>query len=108
MSRRLLLEAQLSATQCALVEQGGGIALVNAISALEYRSNGIVFRPFEPTIAVMIESIKDHRLEIEMRAEPFERNVVRSVGSYCVSDAGNVIEHHRTGPFEKYLVFLET
>ncbi|MNP71762.1 hypothetical protein D3C76_1681960 [compost metagenome] len=56
----------------------------------------------------MIESIKNHRFEIEMRAEPFERNVVRSVGPYCVGDAGNVIEHHRTGPFEKYLVFLET
>ena len=50
MNRRLQLEAQLSASLCALVEQGGGIALVDAITALENRSESIVFRPFEPAI----------------------------------------------------------
>jgi DNA-binding transcriptional LysR family regulator len=35
---------------CAFVEQGLGIALVDAISAVEYRGNGIVFRAFEPAI----------------------------------------------------------
>jgi len=49
-NRRLQLEAQLSASLCALVEQGGGIALVDAITALENRSESIVFRPFEPAI----------------------------------------------------------
>ncbi|WP_321143296.1 type 2 periplasmic-binding domain-containing protein [Pseudomonas extremaustralis] len=35
---------------CAFVEQGLGVALVDAISAVEYRGNAIVFRAFEPAI----------------------------------------------------------
>ncbi|MNL63911.1 DNA-binding transcriptional regulator LysR [compost metagenome] len=35
---------------CTFVEQGLGVALVDAISAVEYRGNGVVFRAFEPAI----------------------------------------------------------
>lgn len=48
--RELRLETQLSLPMCALVEQGLGVALVDAISAVEYRGSGIVFRAFEPAI----------------------------------------------------------
>lgn len=48
--RELRLEAQLSLPMCVLVEQGMGVALVDAISAVEYRNGGVVFRPFEPSI----------------------------------------------------------
>jgi DNA-binding transcriptional LysR family regulator len=48
--RVLRLETQLSLPMCVLVEQGLGVALVDAISAVEYRGQGIVFRAFEPAI----------------------------------------------------------
>nr|BFE96907.1 hypothetical protein GCM10020185_74430 [Pseudomonas brassicacearum subsp. brassicacearum] len=48
--RELRLETQLSLPMCAFVEQGLGVALVDAISAVEYRGQGIVFRAFEPAI----------------------------------------------------------
>jgi len=48
--RELRLETQLSQPMCTFVEQGLGVALVDAISAVEYRGNGIVFRAFEPAI----------------------------------------------------------
>jgi DNA-binding transcriptional LysR family regulator len=48
--RELRLKTQLSLPMCAFVEQGLGVALVDAISAVEYRGSGIVFRAFEPAI----------------------------------------------------------
>jgi DNA-binding transcriptional LysR family regulator len=48
--RELRLETQLSLPMCAFVEQGLGVALVDAISAVEYRGSGVVFRAFEPAI----------------------------------------------------------
>lgn len=48
--RELRLETQLSIPMCMFVEQGAGVALVDAISALEYRGSGVLFRAFEPVI----------------------------------------------------------
>lgn len=48
--RELRLETQLSLPMCTFVEQGLGVALVDAISAVEYRGSGVVFRAFEPAI----------------------------------------------------------
>ncbi|WP_434141075.1 LysR family transcriptional regulator (plasmid) [Pseudomonas luteola] len=48
--RQLTLEAQLSASVCILVEQGAGVALIDVLSAVEYRGEGIVFKRFEPCI----------------------------------------------------------
>lgn len=48
--RQLRLETQLSLPMCAFVEQGLGVALVDAISAVEYRGDGIIFKAFEPAI----------------------------------------------------------
>lgn len=48
--RHLRLETQLSLPMCLFVEEGAGVALVDAISALEYRGQGVVFRAFEPAI----------------------------------------------------------
>ena len=48
--RQLRLETQLSLPMCGFVEQGLGVALVDAISAVEYRGKGIVFKAFEPAI----------------------------------------------------------
>lgn len=49
-SRELRLETQLSMPMCTFVEQGDGVALVDAISAIEYRSPNVAFRTFEPAI----------------------------------------------------------
>jgi DNA-binding transcriptional LysR family regulator len=35
---------------CEFVEHGLGVALVDALSAVNYRGDGIVFKPFEPAI----------------------------------------------------------
>lgn len=48
--RRMNLETQLSMSMCTFVELGAGVALVDPISALEYKGEKVIFRPFEPTI----------------------------------------------------------
>ena len=46
----LVIESQLSATICAFVREGAGVALVDTVSAGEYLDRGLVARPFEPRI----------------------------------------------------------
>lgn len=48
--RELRLETQLSQPMCEFVEHGLGVALVDALSAVSYRREGIVFKAFEPAI----------------------------------------------------------
>ena len=48
--RELRLETQLSQPMCEFVEHGLGVALVDALSAVNYQGSGIVFRAFEPAI----------------------------------------------------------
>ncbi|VVN69746.1 LysR substrate-binding domain-containing protein [Pseudomonas fluorescens] len=48
--RRINLEIQLSMPMCQFVELGAGVALVDPISAHEYKGTDVIFRPFEPTI----------------------------------------------------------
>lgn len=45
-----MVETQTSAGICAFVSAGVGIAIVDPVTALEYRSTDIVFRRFEPAI----------------------------------------------------------
>ena len=49
-SRRLVVEAQVSATACAFVREGVGLALVDPITASQFLSTGLVARRFEPAI----------------------------------------------------------
>jgi DNA-binding transcriptional LysR family regulator len=44
------VESQVSAALCSLVAAGQGIALVDAITALEYKGSDLRFIPFEPSI----------------------------------------------------------
>lgn len=46
----LVIESQLSATVCAFVREGAGVALVDPISAGEFLGMGLVAKPFEPAI----------------------------------------------------------
>lgn len=46
----LVIESQLSATICAFVRAGAGVALVDPISAGEFLDLGLVAKPFEPAI----------------------------------------------------------
>jgi DNA-binding transcriptional LysR family regulator len=48
--RQLRLETQLSQPMCEFVEHGLGVALVDALSAVNYRGERIVFKAFEPAI----------------------------------------------------------
>ncbi|MDN7142266.1 LysR family transcriptional regulator [Pseudomonas sp. JQ170] len=49
-SRDLRVETQLSLPMCNFVANGQGVALIDAISALEFAGGGVVFLPFEPTV----------------------------------------------------------
>ncbi len=46
-SRRLAIDTQLSAAVCTLVAEGGGVSLVEPVTAAEHLDRGIVARPFE-------------------------------------------------------------
>ncbi|TDV67775.1 LysR substrate-binding domain-containing protein [Pseudomonas sp. LP_7_YM] len=48
--RELRLETQLSQPMCEFVEHGLGVALVDVLSAVNYRGTGIVFKAFDPAI----------------------------------------------------------
>ncbi|GAB7546109.1 LysR substrate-binding domain-containing protein [Cupriavidus sp. 8B] len=48
--RQLQVETQVSWSICAFVEAGLGVALIDPITALEYRGKGICFRVFEPQL----------------------------------------------------------
>lgn len=47
---RQQLETQVGYTLCSFVEAGAGVSLIDAISAWGYRGNGVVFKPFEPSL----------------------------------------------------------
>jgi DNA-binding transcriptional LysR family regulator len=48
--RLLQVETQVSTAICAFVEAGLGVALIDPITALEYRGSGVCFRIFEPAV----------------------------------------------------------
>ena len=52
--------------------------------------------------------VENHRLEVEVRAEPFERDFVAAVGTGGVSDSLCVIEHHGARSFEIDAVVFKT
>jgi DNA-binding transcriptional LysR family regulator len=59
--RRMNLETQLSMSMCTFVELGAGVALVDPISALEYKGEKVIFRPFEPTIEMDFSMLVPNR-----------------------------------------------
>ena len=50
-SLEVQIETQVSYVVCSFVEAGAGVAIVDAITALAYRGDGVVFRPFDSTVA---------------------------------------------------------
>ncbi|WP_434112595.1 LysR substrate-binding domain-containing protein [Paraburkholderia caffeinilytica] len=48
--RKLMVETQTSAGICAFVSAGMGVAIIDPVTALEYRGTDLVFRRFEPVI----------------------------------------------------------
>jgi len=49
-NRRQLIDSQLSAAVCRLVAEGGGLSLIEPITAAEFMDQGIVVRPFRPRL----------------------------------------------------------
>jgi DNA-binding transcriptional LysR family regulator len=49
--RHVRLETNLSAVACHLVATGAGVSIVDPFTAAEFRSAGIVVRPFHPTVS---------------------------------------------------------
>jgi DNA-binding transcriptional LysR family regulator len=49
--RKLMVETQTSAGICSFVAAGMGVAIIDPVTAFEYRGTDIVFRRFEPVIS---------------------------------------------------------
>lgn len=49
--RKLLFDTQVSHVACAYVLAGGGVSLVDPVTAINYTRQGLVVKPFEPSIA---------------------------------------------------------
>lgn len=49
-TRKLTIDTQLSASVCRLVLEGGGVALIEPITAGDYRGSGLLVRAFRPVI----------------------------------------------------------
>lgn len=73
--RQLRLETQLSAPMCTFVEQGVGVALVDAISALEYHGQGVVFRPFEPAIEMDFSMLVPAQVQLSRFQQSFQAHM---------------------------------
>ncbi|MEA3103545.1 LysR substrate-binding domain-containing protein, partial [Caballeronia mineralivorans] len=50
-SLEVQIETQVSYVVCSFVEAGAGVAIIDAITALAYRGDRVVFRPFDSTVA---------------------------------------------------------
>lgn len=60
--RRLAIETQSAASVCSLVREGLGVAIVNPLSALDYRGRGVVLRRFSVSIPFRITLVRpDYR-----------------------------------------------
>ena len=44
------IETQVSYVVCSFVEAGAGVAIIDAMTAISYRGNGVVFRPFDSSV----------------------------------------------------------
>ncbi len=63
---------------------------------------GVVDRP-----AGGVRGVEVERLEVEVGAEPLERDLVGPVGPGRVGDPGDVVEDHRSGPLQEEVVELQ-
>jgi len=55
--RTIRVETPLSEIACALVGSGAGVSIVDPFTANEYRSRGVVVRPFEPQLQFQIAAL---------------------------------------------------
>ena len=79
--RRMNLETQLSMPMCKFVELGAGVALVDPISALEYKGEKVIFRPFEPTIEMDVSMLVPQHKKPSKLHESFLQHIRAFVGS---------------------------
>jgi DNA-binding transcriptional LysR family regulator len=86
-TRRLQLETQLSASLCAFVELGAGVALVDTISALEYRGDAIVFRPFEPAVEMDFSML----MPSQARPSRIQESFMQHMREFVASEAPNTV-----------------
>jgi DNA-binding transcriptional LysR family regulator len=68
---RIRVETGNSATLCALVAAGMGVALVNPLVAADHASLPIVVRPFQPEIAFDYQLLRARGLPVSRLAEDF-------------------------------------
>ncbi|SFI54090.1 transcriptional regulator, LysR family [Pseudomonas guineae] len=93
-TRQLQLETQLSASMCAFVELGAGVALVDTISALEYRGDGIVFRPFEPAVEVDFSML----MSAQSRPSRIQESFMQHMREFVASEVANTLQATTVAP----------
>lgn len=77
--RRLNLETPMAFVACDLVANGGGVSLVDQLTAASYGRPGLVFRPFTPTLYSEIWCIRPKMLRPSGIAEEFLRSVRNNI-----------------------------
>jgi DNA-binding transcriptional LysR family regulator len=80
--RRLFVEAALGNVACALVREGQGVSIVDAISANEKQGPGIVVRPFRPRIEFVVQLLRPLQRPRSHIADAF----VDALRSYIASE----------------------
>jgi hypothetical protein len=63
---------------------------------------GVINRP-----ALGVDRIEDHRLEVEMRAETLQHDLIGAIGAGGIGDVLDMIENHRAGALEIDAVLLQ-
>lgn len=69
------VETQTAAALCSLVAAGQGVALVDAITAMEYKGGDLCFMPFEPSIPLEFSVLRPLRTLPSKLVDPFVAHV---------------------------------
>lgn len=87
-TRQLLIETQLSASMCAFVKLGAGVALVDTVSALEHRGAGVVFRPFEPAVEMDFSML----VSAQNRPSRFQESFMQHMREFVASEVQHTFQ----------------
>ncbi|MCP3668614.1 MAG: LysR family transcriptional regulator [Gammaproteobacteria bacterium] len=71
LNRTIWMEAQLTAVVCCMVREGCGVAIVDPMTAASYASQGVISRPFEPSVTFSFKALSAPRVAHTSLVEEF-------------------------------------
>jgi len=79
-----IVETRLFATACIMVTEGLGVSIVSEIDAREYENQGLVIRPFEPTIPFQINILYPAYMPRSIATREFVGAFKQSLKPFCL------------------------